>query len=73
VILEEGLYVYNIHNIVDKYFSISIAPVQNQSGSLVCDKTVPCAPTNALNLIGQKVFKNTQSSLAITVNSTSDL
>jgi hypothetical protein len=39
VILEEGLYVYNMHNIVQKDFSFSIAPVQSRSGSLVCLKS----------------------------------
>jgi hypothetical protein len=28
-------YVYNMHNMVEKHFSISIAPVQSRGGSLV--------------------------------------
>jgi hypothetical protein len=35
VIQEEGLYVYNMHNIVRKHYSISIAPERSQVGSLV--------------------------------------
>jgi hypothetical protein len=35
VIQEEGFYVYNMHNVVDKHFSISIVPVQSRGGSLV--------------------------------------
>jgi hypothetical protein len=34
VIQEEG-FVYNLHNIVEKLFSISIAPVGSRGGSLV--------------------------------------
>jgi hypothetical protein len=29
-LLEEGLYVYNMHNIVEGHFSVSIALVRNQ-------------------------------------------
>jgi hypothetical protein len=32
---EEGLYVCNVHNIVEKHLSISIAPVRSQGGSQV--------------------------------------
>jgi hypothetical protein len=35
VIQEEGLYVYNMHNIEEKYFLTSIAPVRSRGGSLV--------------------------------------
>jgi hypothetical protein len=35
VIQEEGLYVYNMHNIVEKHFSISITPVHSSGRSLV--------------------------------------
>jgi hypothetical protein len=35
MIQEQGLYAYNIHNIVEKHFSISITPVRNRGGSLV--------------------------------------
>jgi hypothetical protein len=35
VIPEEGLYVYNISNIVKKHFSISIESVRSRGGSLV--------------------------------------
>jgi hypothetical protein len=35
VIQEEGLYAYNMHNILEKHFSISIAPVRNRAGLLV--------------------------------------
>jgi hypothetical protein len=35
VILVDGLYVYNMHNIVEKHFRISISPVRSQGGSLV--------------------------------------
>jgi hypothetical protein len=31
---EEGVSVYNIHNIVEKHFSVSIAPVQSRGGLL---------------------------------------
>jgi hypothetical protein len=31
-IQEEGLYVYNMHNIVEKHFCISIAAMQSQDG-----------------------------------------
>jgi hypothetical protein len=39
MVLEGGSYVCNVHNIVEKYFSISIAPVQSRGGSLVVYKT----------------------------------
>jgi hypothetical protein len=29
-IQEEGLYVYNVHNIVEKHFSVSVTPVRSQ-------------------------------------------
>jgi hypothetical protein len=32
---EEGLYAYNLHNIVEILFKISIAPMQSQGWSLV--------------------------------------
>jgi hypothetical protein len=32
---EEGLYVYNMHNKVEKYFTINIAPVRSRGWSLV--------------------------------------
>jgi hypothetical protein len=35
VIQEVGLYVYNMHNIVEVPFSITIAPVRYRDGSLV--------------------------------------
>jgi hypothetical protein len=35
---EVGLYVYNMHNIVDKHLCISIAPVRSRGGSLVKHK-----------------------------------
>jgi hypothetical protein len=35
VIQEEGLYVCNMHNIVEKHFTISIAPVRSRGGSTV--------------------------------------
>jgi hypothetical protein len=38
VIQEEGLYVYNRHNIVKKHFSISTVAERNWGGSLVIDK-----------------------------------
>jgi hypothetical protein len=38
VIQEEGLYVYNMHNIVEKHFNIGIAPVRSQGGLLVFNK-----------------------------------
>jgi hypothetical protein len=34
------LYVYNMHNIVEKHFSISIGPVWSLGGLLVSTKTV---------------------------------
>jgi hypothetical protein len=37
-IQEEGSYVYNMHNIVEKHISISIAIVQSRGGSLVSNK-----------------------------------
>jgi hypothetical protein len=37
MIQEEGLYVFNIHNIVNKHFSISIA-VRSRGESLVINK-----------------------------------
>jgi hypothetical protein len=39
VIQGEGLYVYGMHNIVQKHFSVNIAPVRSRGGSLVCNKT----------------------------------
>jgi hypothetical protein len=42
VIQEEGLYVYNIHNIVEKQFSINIVPVRSEGGMLVCNKLHIC-------------------------------
>jgi hypothetical protein len=38
VIQEEGLYVYIMHDIVEKHFSISIAPMRSRGGSLVINK-----------------------------------
>jgi hypothetical protein len=38
VIQREGLYVYNIHNIVEKHVSIIIAHVQSRGGSQVSNK-----------------------------------
>jgi hypothetical protein len=38
VIRKEGLYVYDMHNVVEKYLSIGIAPVRNRGGSLVINK-----------------------------------
>jgi hypothetical protein len=35
VIKEEDLYVYNMHNKVEKHFSVSIAPVRSRDDSLV--------------------------------------
>jgi hypothetical protein len=35
VIQEERLYVYDIHNIIQNRFYISIAPVRSRGGSLV--------------------------------------
>jgi hypothetical protein len=35
VIPKEGLYTYNMHNIVEKRFSINIVPVRSQGGLLV--------------------------------------
>jgi hypothetical protein len=35
VIQEEGLYVYNMQNLVSKHITNSIAPVRNRGGSLV--------------------------------------
>jgi hypothetical protein len=35
MIQEEGLYVYNINNIVEKHFNICIAPVRRRGESLV--------------------------------------
>jgi hypothetical protein len=40
VIQEESIYVYNMRNIVDKYFNMSIAPVRRRDGSLVLYKNV---------------------------------
>jgi hypothetical protein len=34
VFQEKGLYVYNMHYIVEKHFSISIPPVRSRGGSL---------------------------------------
>jgi hypothetical protein len=35
VVQEEGLYVYKMHNIAEKHFSIGIAPVRSRGGLLV--------------------------------------
>jgi hypothetical protein len=35
VIQEEGLYVSNMQNVVEKHISISFAPVRSRGGSLV--------------------------------------
>jgi hypothetical protein len=35
VIKEEGLYVYNMYNIEEEHFSVSIEPVRSWGGSLV--------------------------------------
>jgi hypothetical protein len=35
MIQEEGLFDYNMHNIVEKHLSISIAPVRSRGGLLV--------------------------------------
>jgi hypothetical protein len=35
---EERLYVYNMHNIGEKHFSISISPMRSRGGSLVINK-----------------------------------
>jgi hypothetical protein len=35
VVQEKGFYVYNMHIIVEKNFSISMAPVRSRGGSLV--------------------------------------
>jgi hypothetical protein len=35
VFQEKGFYVYNTHNIGEKGFSVSIAPVRSQGGPLV--------------------------------------
>jgi hypothetical protein len=40
VIQEEGLCVYNMHNIVEKHFSINIALMRSRGGSLVSNKIV---------------------------------
>jgi hypothetical protein len=32
---EESLNVYNMHNIIEKHFSISITPVRSRGGSLI--------------------------------------
>jgi hypothetical protein len=40
VIQEEGLYVYKIHNIVEKHFSISIETVRSRGKALVGDKAL---------------------------------
>jgi hypothetical protein len=37
-IQEEDLYVYNIYNIIEKHFIISIAPVRSRGGSLGYNK-----------------------------------
>jgi hypothetical protein len=42
VIQEEGLYAYNMQNVVGKHLSISIAPVRSQGGSLVIYKEGLC-------------------------------
>jgi hypothetical protein len=36
---EEGLYLYNIHNTVEKHFRITIAPVRSRDMSLVYHKS----------------------------------
>jgi hypothetical protein len=38
VIHEEGLYVYNMHNIVEKHFNMSFEPVRSWDGLLVKNK-----------------------------------
>jgi hypothetical protein len=38
VFQEEGLYVYNMNNLVEKHFSISIEPVKSWGGLLVFNK-----------------------------------
>jgi hypothetical protein len=40
VIKEKGFYVDNVYNIVDEYFSISIAPVRSRGRSLVFNNTL---------------------------------
>jgi hypothetical protein len=35
VIKDNGFYAYIIHNIIEKHFSIRIAPVRSRGGSLV--------------------------------------
>jgi hypothetical protein len=35
VIQEEGVYVYNMHNIAEKHFISSLTPVESRDGSLV--------------------------------------
>jgi hypothetical protein len=41
VILDKGLFVYNMHIIVEKHLSISIAPGQSQDRSLIHNNAIP--------------------------------
>jgi hypothetical protein len=41
---EKGLYVYKMHNIVEKHFITSIAPVRSRSGSLINIKIKRISP-----------------------------
>jgi hypothetical protein len=40
VIQKEGWYVFNMHNILEKYFSIGPASVRSRDGALVVDKVL---------------------------------
>jgi hypothetical protein len=58
MIQEEGLYVYGMYNILEKHFSISIAPVQSRGGSLVFNITKTCDSTElSMYLSSREPFK----------------
>jgi hypothetical protein len=45
VIQVGGLYVYNMHNMVEKHLAISIAAMRSRGGSLVNNKEFSLKPT----------------------------
>jgi hypothetical protein len=68
VIQAEDLCVYNMHNIVEKRFSISIAPVRSQGGSLVFNKIIDFVLRINLVLIDQQSVGKRSLYLMDTVN-----
>jgi hypothetical protein len=61
VIQEEGLYVYNMHNIVEKDFSMTIAPVRSRGGSLVLIiKSFTCVYTYHSRFIPERLAEVSQ-------------